>query len=302
LRYQWTPAASVNDAALQNPMAISGNSEIYHVVASIGTCTAAKDIQVTAIPYPVAKAGLDSTICYNTPAFLHGSHNGNTFSWTPVNTLTNANTLNPVAHPVLPTTQYVLMAFDTRGCPKPGRDTVVITQLPRIRPFAGHDTLVIVGQPVQLNAEGGVTYTWTPATGLNNPNIYNPVGIYGSEIDSIRYIVRVYNEIGCYDSATVKVTVFKTIPYVFVPTAFTPNGDGLNDVIRPIAVGVQKINYFRVFNRWGQLVFSTTTNEQGWDGKIGGTPQASNVYVWMVSAIDYLNKPIFLKVTVTLIR
>ncbi len=126
--------------------------------------------------------------------------------------------------------------------------------------------------------------------------------MYGQELDSIRYTVKVFNEIGCYDSAFIAVKIFKTNPYVFVPTAFTPNGDGLNDVIRPIAVGVQQIKYFRIFNRWGQLIFSTTTNEQGWDGKISGVPQGSNVFVWMVSAIDYLGKPIFIKGTVTLIR
>ena len=85
------------------------------------------------------------------------------------------------------------------------------------------------------------------------------------------------------------------------PSAFTPNGDGLNDVIRPIAVGVQEIKYFRIYNRWGQMIFNTTTNQKGWDGKISGTPQGSNVFVWMVSAIDYTGKPIFLKGTVTLI-
>ena len=102
--------------------------------------------------------------------------------------------------------------------------------------------------------------------------------------------------------ANYAVYVFKTNPYVFVPTAFTPNNDGKNDVIRPIAVGVEKINFFSIYNRWGQLVFTTTANRQGWDGRIGGVLQSSNVYVWMVSAIDYTGKTIFLKGTVTLIR
>jgi gliding motility-associated-like protein len=108
--------------------------------------------------------------------------------------------------------------------------------------------------------------------------------------------------IGCIDSAYVTVYVFQTMPYVFVPTAFTPNGDGLNDVIRPIAVGIQKINYFSIYNRWGQMVYYTTQNKTGWDGNLKGRPQASAVYVWMLSAIDYLGKPLFLKGTVTLIR
>lgn len=303
LQYQWTPAASLNDPTLKNPIAISGNTDLYTVTASIGSCTATRDIQVTAFPYPVANAGPDTTICYNEPAFLHGMHNGDSFTWTPTSSLLNSNTLNPTAYPA-DTIAYILATFynNPNACPKPGRDTVIVNVLPKIYAFAGRDTLVVVGQPLQLNAEGGVNYVWTPTTGLNNPNIHNPIGTYGAEIDSVRYLVRVYNEAGCYDSATVKVTVFKTTPYVFVPTAFTPNGDGLNDVIRPIAVGVERINYFRIFNRWGQMVFSTTTNGHGWDGRIGGTPQGSNVYVWMVSATDYVGKPIFLKGTVTLIR
>lgn len=303
LRYQWTPAASLNDPTLQNPIAISGNTELYTVTASIGSCTAVRDIQVTASPYPVANAGPDTTICYNEPAFLHATHNGDSFTWKPLSSLLNANTLNPTAYPA-DTTAYIFSSFynDPNVCPKAGNDTVIVNVLPKIHAYAGRDTLVVVGQPVQLNAEGGISYVWTPSTGLNNPNIQNPIGTYGAEIDSVRYFVRVYNEAGCYDSTTVKVTVFKTTPYVFVPTAFTPNGDGLNDVIRPIAVGVERILYFRIFNRWGQMVFSTTTNGHGWDGRIGGTPQGSNVFVWMVSAIDYVGKPIFLKGTVTLIR
>jgi gliding motility-associated-like protein len=301
LQYQWTPASAFIDATVANPLAIAGTSNPYEVTAFIGSCQASRTIDVTAIPYPVANAGPDTTICYNTPAFLHGSHDGSSFNWSPTSSLTNATTLNPTAYPAR-TNQYVLTSLDTRGCPKPGRDTVLVTVLPRIRPFAGNDTLVVVGQPLQLNAEGGVSYVWIPATSLSNPNIKNPIAIYPNEIDSVKYTVQVYNEVGCYDSAFVSVKVFKTNPYVFVPTAFTPNGDGLNDQIRPIAVGVSRINYFSIYNRWGQLLFSTKQNGHGWDGRIGGVAQASNVFVWMVNAVDYTGKPIFIKGTVTLIR
>jgi gliding motility-associated-like protein len=162
--------------------------------------------------------------------------------------------------------------------------------------------MVIVGQLLQFNATGGVSYIWSPATGLSSTTIANPVAKYDGSFDSIRYKVEVYDRYGCVDSAFVSVRIFKTIPYVFVPTAFTPNGDGLNDVLRPIAVGMQRINYFRVFNRWGQIVFSTSVNGHGWDGRVGGTLQSTNTYVWMVSAMDYLGKPYFRKGTVTLIR
>lgn len=307
LKYQWTsnPPSGINDPTLQTPTVLpTATSTIYHVTANVGSCAAEENIVVNTDPYPVANAGVDTTICYNTPAVLHGTHDGGSFNWTPAGTLANSNTLHPTAFP-FDTTEYVLTAYDTLnmpGCPKPGYDTVIVNVMPKIQPFAGRDTMVVVGQPLQFNAEGGVSYAWSPATALNNPNIKNPVAVYGPEIDSIRYRVEVFNEIGCSDTAYIKVKVFKTNPYVFVPSAFTPNGDGLNDLIRPIAVGVQEIKYFRIYNRWGQMIFHTTTNEHGWDGRIKGTLQGSNVFVWMVSAIDYLGKPIFLKGTVTLIR
>ena len=305
LQYLWSPAATLNDPALKEPIATpTAVSTLYHVIARIGSCTADDFVTITTSPYPLADAGADDTICYNHPAYLHGSHNANTFTWSPTSSLLNANTLDPIAYPPR-TMEYILSVLNDPnlgGCPKPASDTVLITVLPKIIPYAGNDTLVIVNQPLQLNAEGGTSYQWRPSTGLNNPLIKNPIGIYGADIDSIRYTVLVFNSIGCYDSAFIKVTVFKTIPYVFVPTAFTPNGDGLNDVIRPIAVGVKRINYFSIYNRWGQLLFKTSINGHGWDGRIKGVPQGTNVFVWMVSAVDYLDKPIFLKGTVTLIR
>ncbi len=307
LQYQWSsvPASGIDDPNAKAPTVLpNGSATTYQVRANIGSCEAFENSIVRTDPYPIANAGPDTTICYNTPALLQGTHDGSSFNWTPAGTLANANTLSPVAFPQ-DTTMYVLTVYDTLnmpGCPKPGYDTVIVNVTPKINPSAGKDTMVVVGQPLQLNAEGGVSYLWSPATYLDNPNIKNPVAIYGPETDSIRYMVKVFNEIGCADSAYIKVTVFKTNPYVFVPTAFTPNGDGLNDVIRPIAVGVQEIKYFRVFNRWGQMVFQTTTNEHGWDGRIKGTLQGTNVFVWMVGATDYLGNPIFLKGTVTLIR
>jgi gliding motility-associated-like protein len=305
LRYQWTPTADVNDPTIQDPIAISGNSQAYTVIASIGSCTATATINVNAAPYPVVNAGPDTTICYSSFATLHGTHNGASFTWTPTSTLVGANTLTPTAHPPRDGIhQYVLTSLHAgpNSCPKAKRDTVAVTVLPKIYPFAGNDTMVIVNQPLQFNATGGESYEWSPVTGLSDPMIADPVGRYGAETDSITYLVKVYNAARCFETAKVKVIVFKTNPYVFVPNAFTPNGDGLNDEIRPIAVGVKQIHYFRIFNRWGQLLFTTTQNGKGWDGKIGGMPQGSNVFVWMVSATDYLDKPIFLKGTVTLIR
>jgi len=97
------------------------------------------------------------------------------------------------------------------------------------------------------------------------------------------------------------VKVFKTLPDIFVPNAFTP-GKGTNSRFRPIPVGVSRIELFQVYNRWGQLLFSTTQSEKGWDGTYHGKPQDAAVYVWVVEGTDYLNQKVTQKGTVVLIR
>jgi gliding motility-associated-like protein len=253
------------------------------------------------VPYPFVSVGNDTTICYNSAAQLHGTFQGNSFSWSPTSSLSNPNSPNPVATPIN-TTTYVLTVFDNAGCPKPGRDSVTVIVSPKVKAFAGHDTAVVVGQPLHFNASGGVSYLWSPTTALNNPAIHNPVAVYDGSFDLIRYRVIVTDAIGCFDSAFINVKIFNTNPQIFVPTAFTPNGDGKNDKIRPIGVGIKKIEYFRIYNRWGQLVFSTSINGDGWDGKIGGQEQSTNTFVWIVSGIDYLDRHFFKKGTVTLIK
>ena len=112
----------------------------------------------------------------------------------------------------------------------------------------------------------------------------------------------VYNEAGCVDSASVRIKIYQSDPVVFVPTAFTPNGDGRNDILRPLAAGITTIEYFRIYNRWGQMVFSTSTNGKGWDGRIQGREQSTASFVWEVKATDYKGQPFVQKGTVTLIR
>ena len=301
LKYAWLPASQVDDANAQQPVAVTNSNTAYSVTATIGSCFAGKQIKLFAVPYPVAFAGADTIICFQTTALLHATTNGSTFSWSPQNSLQFANTLNPVAFSGS-TTQYILSAYDTLGCPKPGIDSVLVTVLPKVKAFAGNDTAVVVDQPLQLNASGGDTYTWFPSTGLSSINIPDPVAVYTLPQQALTYKLTVGNAAGCTDSDFVTVKVYKVLPTVFVPTGFTPNNDGRNDILKPIAVGMQSIQLFAVYNRWGQMVFSTTQNGKGWDGAIGGVLQSSGTYVWMIKAIDYAGKPYFQKGTVALIR
>ena len=217
-------------------------------------------------------------------------------------TLTDPLLLDPVASP-LSTTPYIFTAYEnTRGCPKPGRDTILVTVLPKIIPFAGRDTVIVINQELQLNATGGSVYLWLPANNLSAANIADPVAIFTEPSNGLIYKVKIFNSAGCVDSASITIKVFATLPAVFVPTAFTPNNDGKNDLLVPIAAGIKRIEYFSVYNRWGQLVFTTAVNGHGWDGRINGQPQATNTYIWMVKAVDFRGLAYFQKGQTTLIR
>ena len=301
LQHSWTPTGPLNNASLMSPLAVTNSTTTYQVTGTVGSCTSTKQITVTPIPYPIAGLSADTTICYNTPALLRGTSNGRTFTWQPTTYLSNPLSLNPIARPPS-TQQYILYVFDTRGCPKPGIDTVLVTVRPEVFAYAGRDTNIVVGQPLQLNATGGVYYNWSPATGLSSTTIANPVAMYRSPASLIRYRLIASDSMRCPDTAYLSVRVFQTAPSVFVPTGFTPNADGLNDVIKPILAGIKRLNYFRIFNRWGQLVYETQQEGQGWDGRINGQLQGTHVFVWTVSAIDYLDQPYFSKGTLTLIR
>jgi len=306
LRFQWAPATELNNATLINPRARPSLAGInrYTLTAFLGGCIpATADFVVTAVPYPTAIINTaDDTICFRGATILNATITGNTFTWSPLTGLTNATSLTPVAAPQI-TTRYILTVTDpASGCPKPSSDTLLVTVLPKIFPFAGRDTVVVINEPLQFGASGGIRYSWSPGTDLSSTTLSNPVGKYRGNYDSIRYRVNVFNEYNCVDSAFITVKIFKTVPQVFVPTGFTPNSDGKNDLVLPVAVGIKKIEYFRIFNRWGEMVFNTTTNGHGWDGKINGKDQGTNVFVWVVKAIDYIGKEFFAKGTVTLIR
>ena len=109
-----------------------------------------------------------------------------------------------------------------------------------------------------------------------------------------------FTEEGCFATDTINIKVFKTQPDIFVPNAFAPGGR--NRILRPIPVGISEFAYFRVYNRWGQLVFHTTEAGRGWDGTIAGKNQDAGTYVWMVRGKDYTGKTISKKGTAVLIR
>jgi len=299
--FNWTPASQVDNSSVLSPLATTASSTRYFVTAKLGGCEATRSVMVNTVPYPTSNAGEDTTICFATSAFLKGQSDGVRYQWDPAIRISNPNVLDPVVSPRI-TTSYILYTYDDKGCPKPGKDTMKVTVLPRIRAFAGNDTSIVTGQILQLHGSGGVAYTWSPSAGLSATNIASPTASFETGSEGNRYKLVVANEAGCKDSAFVNIKIFTTGPKVFVPSAFTPNGDGLNDIIRPLAAGMARIEYFHIYNRLGQLLYSTSRAEEGWNGKIAGKPQDPATFTWIVKAVDHLGRPYIDKGSFILIR
>jgi minor extracellular serine protease Vpr len=145
---------------------------------------------------------------------------------------------------------------------------------------------------------GGASYNWSPASGLNNATISNPIFNFNAEVD---YTITITTGIGCVIKDTQLVRVFKA-KEIYVPKGFSPNGDGSNDKIFPRLVGVRLLTYFKVFNRWGQLLYQTSNENEGWDGYFKGTKQPMEAYVWIAEGIDVDNNIIKRTGTFLLLR
>ena len=189
-----------------------------------------------------------------------------------------------------------LHAISNMGCISNVLTKIVVIN--KIYPFAGNDTILSVGEPLALHATGGEFYQWTPTTGLSNANIAEPIAHLSS--DQI-YILVVHNSDGCEARDTLNIKVYKE-PDFYLPNAFSPNNDGHNDYFRLIAPGIKSLDYFRIFNRSGNLIFESKEIKRGWDGTSGGRPQPPATYIWMLSGIDYTGKKIFKKGIVILVR
>ena len=141
-------------------------------------------------------------------------------------------------------------------------------------------------------------YQWSPSMGLNDASIADPTA---SLQDDITYTLTVTTAESCKDIDEVHITVFKGSA-IYIPNAFTPNHDGLNDRLKPYYVGIKKLDFFTIYNRWGELVFTTNDLAAGWDGRQKETDVGTGSFVWILQAVDYVGKVYHLKGTAILIR
>ena len=299
LSYSWTPVNYLSDPSSKYPIAAPVNTITYTITANLGKCQAHDNITVHVAPYPHADAGKDTSLCLGFSTQLHGS-GGSIYLWSPAVFLSNTTIPNPLVVNPLSTILYTLTVKDTLGCPKSSSDAVRVIIAPDPIVDAGpRDTSIVDGEPLQLNGTGADTYSWVPATWLNDPNIADPISLPQG---NIQYILYGETKAGCKGNDTISIKVYNVDPDLYVPSAFTPNGDGLNDNFRPILLGMKQLSYFRVYNRWGQLVFATSVIGNGWDGTFKGSPQDSGNYVWIAEGIDYKGRITKKKGNVVLIR
>ncbi len=298
----WSPATGLDDANILQPTASPVADTWYYITATTGICSKIDSILIRMFPSPVANAGDDIAICYGREVQLNGS-GGVRYEWSPT---THFTTPGDIAVPTVKAKEslsYFLTVWDSRGCESLVPDEVVLDVTPAVKIFAGRDTVAVINQPIQLSVvelgSAGVTsYSWSPSFFLDDANSDQPIGTLPREQ---RYIVTGTTLDGCEGMDDVLVKVYKG-PEIYLPSAFTPNNDGRNDVLRAVPVGIREFKFLKIFNRWGQVVFATKDSRQGWDGKINGVEQPTGVYIWMAEGIETDGKLVSRKGSITIIR
>lgn len=307
--YRWEPSGFVSDPNIIDPTVTITTSTIFTVTGSYPGCPdMVHTVNLTVESPHVDIHTKDTAFCVGDSILLdvEATPPGAAYSlsWTPTTYLVNGTTLNPTfVSGVVGDYPYTITITSPNGCVS----TDMVTLSPRppasigITPGSG---VVAYGEHIQLDAVNltpyPLIYWWTPNDGtLDNPNINNPIAIV---TDSTTFVVYAMNQWGCRDSASVTLlTNDGNVEYI--PSAFTPNGDGLNDIFRIVNIKYHKLVMFNVYNRWGELVYHNETDPKGgWDGTFNGAPQDMGVfnYVIVVGKADAKLKQY--KGEVTLIR
>jgi gliding motility-associated-like protein len=192
----------------------------------------------------------------------------------------------------------VTLTATTGACQSKTTHNVTVYALPQvsISPVNGP---LCAGGSVTLNATGASTYQWSPATGLSDATIGNPVAALKSDIS---YSVTGTDNNGCAATAQISLKPAVTCLGYNIPDAFTPNGDGHNDLFRVITADAPQSFRMMIFNRWGQKVFETRDVQAGWDGTIGGSQAMTGAYVYTIVIKTSAGTTIEKKGTVLLIR
>ncbi len=300
--YNWSPGFSLSDSTISNPIA-SPDSPLVYTLSVIDTngCKNSDSIQVD-ILYPFNAIVKDDTcICLNDTAQLWATVLNTyqyNYKWTPLIGLSNSEISNPTSSPTLETT-YTVIVYD--GLCYADTDSVVICvyELPEV--FAGYDQTIIAGNSTELQAStiNSGTFAWAPDSTLSCKTC---LITYAFPIVTTSYIITITDLNSCKDNDTTIVDVVCTDASLFAPNAFTPNGDGLNDKFELEGAGIASLNYLRIFNRWGELLFETNSLLQGWDGFFNQRIMPPDVYIYYLEAVCSNGQTIRKQGNITLIH
>ncbi len=305
--YKWTDDASLSCTDCATPLAKPNKQVTYFVKGKTAFGCENSDSVTVAVKYPFAmQVEKGDTLCAGESYNLKAS-GADFYQWSPSLGLSNATQAEPIGKPQS-TTTYQVIGRDSLNCFKDtGYVTIKVFPIPTVDITNGDKVVLQVGKSLNLTTKttGGVTsYKWFPGQWLSCTDCAEPVT---APKDNISYNVTVTNEGNCSASDNVTINLICGNANVYMPNTFSPNGDGANDVFYPRGTGLYNIKSFRIFNRWGQLVFSRdgiSANDPayGWNGMLNGKEMQSDVYVYLLEVVCANNIVFPFKGNVTLIR
>jgi gliding motility-associated-like protein len=276
----------------------------YADIISRGGCRATDSVYVKMIGTNVYVSP-DTSICKGRSVRLTASP-GATYSWSPPDGLSSTSVISPQAKPDV-TTTYVVKVAANDGCTDTAHVQIKVLNTVAVKAMIqGTDYLCRSFDSASFKnlSTGKITkWNWNFDNGQTT-SVANPaVQHYSIPDNRDSYVISlaIMDSTGCADTAYHRIKVANNC-FIAVPSGFTPNGDGLNDFLYPVNAYKAKNLLFMVFNRNGQLVFETTDWTRKWDGTVNGKPQASGVYVWLLTYDDPSGKHVSLKGTTALIR
>jgi large repetitive protein len=288
-QFQWTPSQGLSCTTCQNPVASPAASTSYVVRGTNSFGCIGTDTVLVSVMQPFnMTVSADDTICIGQKSYLRAS-GANEYSWTPETSLSSLTVSNPVASPTL-TTTYRVIGYDGASCfADTGFVTVAVGGYPVVDLGAYQVVAAGTVRPMTSTIQNGPvkTWLWSPATGLNCADCAQPVATINNDIT---YKVKVTNIYGCSAEDTVSFRTFCKDAQTFIPNAFTPDGDGVNDVLMVRGSGIVTVKTFRIFNRWGEVVFERANFPPnnpvyGWDGKIKGVSGPPDVFVYTAEVV-----------------
>lgn len=296
--YAWSPNQYLVNGTSYSPGFYPPVSTTYTLSVSNYCYTKSDSVRIVVLPLPVLNFVHQDSICYGTSVQLMVS-GAQTYQWNIDSTLSSTVISNPYATPN--TTgyyYYYVSGTDANGCAGYDSTFVFVVSLPVTN--AGNDTLIWRDTYATLSGQTDASdYYWSPANFLED---YRQLQTTAEPTKTQYYVLVAKNDFGCINSDTIMVFV-EANTLLMLPTAFSPNGDGTNDVFRILRyLNIQKLKGFSIYNRWGELVFFTTDINEGWDGVYKTHEQELGVYVWQVIALTKDGEEIVRKGNVTLVR